>query len=93
MAYSTSYTASLSNGIKDIAGHGLTPNPTRWSFTTAPDTISPTVTTKAPLAGATGVAVSSTVTATFSEAVKSLYCNWYYVYTQGQVLGPVSQER
>ena len=71
LAYSTSYTASLSNGIKDIAGNGLTPNPTRWSFTTARDTISPTVSTKAPLAGATGVAVSSSVTATFSEAVQS----------------------
>ena len=71
LAYSTSYTASLSNGIKDIAGNGLTPNPTRWSFTTARDTISPTVTTKAPLAGATGIVVSSSVTATFSEAVKS----------------------
>jgi len=38
-------------------------------FAPGPDTIPPTVTTVAPLAGATGVAVTAIVSATFSEAI------------------------
>jgi subtilisin len=71
LAYSTSYTAAVTNGIKDLAGNLLTPK--SWSFTTAAqsDTTSPTVTSTSPATSATGITVTSSITATFSEAVQS----------------------
>ena len=70
LAYSTAYTATVS-GAKDLAGNAM--SPVSWSFTTAAasDTTAPTVTSKSPASGATGVAVGTAVTATFSEAVQS----------------------
>jgi methionine-rich copper-binding protein CopC len=68
LAYSTTYTATVS-GAKDTAGDPMTA-PVSWSFTTAALAL-PTVTTHTPASGATSVAVSSTVTATFNEAVQS----------------------
>ena len=48
-------------------------SPVSWSFTTAgaPDTTPPTVTSRSPASGATNVAVNTTVSGTFSEAVQS----------------------
>src|SRR4029079_3571694 len=71
---STPYTATVTTGVKDIAGNFLTPAKS-WSFTTAsttppPDNTPPTVTSTTPSGGATGVAVTSSITATFSEAVQ-----------------------
>jgi methionine-rich copper-binding protein CopC len=67
---STTYTATVS-GAQDLAGNPMTA-PVSWSFTTfVPDTNPPTVTTKSPAAGATNVPLSTTVSATFSEAVQS----------------------
>ena len=70
LAAGTTYTASVS-GAKDTAGNVMTA--TSWTFTTAasppPDTTPPTVTSRTPAAGATGVPTSTSVTATFSEAV------------------------
>ena len=43
-------------------------SPFSWSFTTGP---APAVTSETPASGATGVAVSSPITATFNEAVQS----------------------
>ncbi len=72
LADSTTYTVSVS-GAADAAGNVM--DPVSWSFTTAaappPDTTPPTVTAKTPAANATGVDVSTTVTATFSEAVQA----------------------
>ena len=46
-------------------------DPVTWSFTTdAPDTTKPTVTSRTPAPGATGVATGTTVTGVFSEAVQ-----------------------
>src|SRR5919197_147126 len=70
LAFDTTYTASLSSAITDTSGNPL--SPVTWSFHTeaAPqDTTPPTVTSKSPASGATGVAVATNVTATFSEAV------------------------
>ena len=71
LAASTTYTASVS-GAADGAGNTM--DPVTWMFTTAApppaDTTPPTVTAKTPAAGATGVATSTTVTATFSEALQ-----------------------
>jgi hypothetical protein len=67
----TLYTAHLTSGITDTAGNPL--SPVDWSFTTAdvppPDTTPPTVTNRSPGVDATGVSVSSNVTATFDEPV------------------------
>jgi hypothetical protein len=67
---STAYTATITTRAKDLSGNGLATNFV-WSFTTgaAPDTEAPTVASVTPVDGATGVLVSQTVTATFSEAM------------------------
>jgi methionine-rich copper-binding protein CopC len=73
LAAGTKYTATLTAGIKDLAGNALTA--TSWSFTTGSsggDTTPPTVTAKSPPSGATGVATSTAVTATFSEPVQNV---------------------
>src|SRR5208282_2920375 len=67
LAYGTSYTATVS-GAKDTAGDPMS-GPVTWSFTT--DAVQPAVASHTPLSGATGVAVSSPLTATFNEAVQS----------------------
>lgn len=73
LAPATSYTATVRGGgtdprVKDLAGNALAASVT-WTFTTATpsDTTPPTVTAVTPPAGATGVSVGTTVTATFSE--------------------------
>ena len=73
LSSSTVYTATVSggaNGVKNPAGNALAADAS-WSFATAAaaDTTPPTVTANTPASGATGVATSSTVTVTFSEAM------------------------
>ena len=74
LATSTTYTATVTGGaagVKDSAGNALATDRT-WSFTTvAGDVTPPTVTTIAPASGAAAVALSSTVAATFSEAMNA----------------------
>ncbi len=73
---STTYTVTVRGGltdprVKDLAGNALLADST-WSFTTvAPDTTAPTITARAPAAGATSVAVGTAVTVTFSEAINA----------------------
>ncbi|MET3770439.1 Ig-like domain-containing protein [Arthrobacter nitrophenolicus] len=62
----TIYTATISTGAKDLAGNALASAKT-WTFTA--DATPPTVTATTPGDGATGVAVATNVTATFSEAM------------------------
>jgi hypothetical protein len=71
LAASTSYTATITTGVKDIAGNSMAANKV-WSFTTAAaaDTTSPTVVSTNPASGATGIPISSSVAATFSESVQ-----------------------
>jgi hypothetical protein len=73
LAASTTYTATITTGATDLAGNGLATNYV-WTFTTgaAPDTTAPTVTLTVPANGATGVAINSSVSATFSEAMNPL---------------------
>src|SRR5207249_3317510 len=67
----TTYTATITTGVKDLAGNAMTANYV-WTFTTiVPDTTPPTVASTNPANGATGVTVNSPITATFSEAVQS----------------------
>ncbi|MDP4263601.1 MAG: Ig-like domain-containing protein [Bacteroidota bacterium] len=68
---STVYTATITggaSGVKDLAGNAMVNNFV-WSFTTLADVIPPTVTSVSPLSGATGVSVSTAVSAIFSEAM------------------------
>jgi len=69
LAYSTTYTATITTGVQSSAGTALASNYT-WSFTTAP-VPPPTVTAVTPTIGATSVAISSAVTATFSVAMNA----------------------
>ena len=66
LAYNTTYTATVS-GAKDNAGVSMScPSPGR-----SPPTPRLAVTSKSPAGGATGVAVLTTATATFNEAVQA----------------------
>jgi Domain of unknown function (DUF4082)/Bacterial Ig-like domain/Bacterial Ig domain len=68
LAASTIYTASVR--ATDLAGNQM-PSPVTWSFTTAlADTQPPTVTGRTPAPEATGVATTTTATATFNESVQ-----------------------
>jgi len=69
LAYSTTYTATLTTGVQSTAGTALASNYT-WSFTTAA-VPPPTVTAVTPANASTGIAITSAVTATFSEAMNS----------------------
>jgi hypothetical protein len=70
---STVCTATITTGVKDVAGNALASAFT-WTFTTgaALDTTPPTVVSTLPLANATGVALNTLVTATFSEPMNPL---------------------
>lgn len=69
LSSSTSYIVTVTTGVKDLAGNAMTVNKV-WSFTTA-DTTPPTVTSTNPANSATDIAVTSSITATFNEAVQS----------------------
>jgi ketosteroid isomerase-like protein len=68
---STSYTAAITTGAKNPAGVALAANYV-WTFTTAPPA---TVISTIPARGATGVAVNTAVSATFSEAMNPATIN------------------
>jgi predicted small lipoprotein YifL/methionine-rich copper-binding protein CopC len=70
LTYGTLYTATVSAGVRDLAGNAM-PNDYVWNFTTgaAPDTLPPSVTATTPAPGATGVAVTIAPGVTFSEPV------------------------
>jgi len=72
----TTYTATITTGAKDLLGEGLASDYI-WSFTTgdAADTTPPGVISTGPPQGAADVAVSSPVTATFSEAMTASTIN------------------
>lgn len=76
LAYSTTYTGTITTGVRDLVGNAMAADYI-WSFTTgqAPDTTPPTVTAVSPGIGATNVPVTSTLTATFSEAIDNSTIN------------------
>ncbi|MBI5904750.1 MAG: Ig-like domain-containing protein [Deltaproteobacteria bacterium] len=73
LSYSTTYTATVTTGVLDLANNALASNHV-WTFTTgaAADTTPPTVGSTSPSNNQTGVAANTAVTANFSEAVKSV---------------------
>lgn len=66
----STFTATLTTGVRDTAGTALAGNYV-WSFTTgsAQDTTPPTVTSTVPAAGALSVGVNSKIAVTFSKAM------------------------
>jgi len=73
LAMGTLYTATITNGVKDLLGNSMVANYV-WSFTTGSSnsTALPVVSFIFPLAGATNVSVNAAVSATFSEAMNPL---------------------
>jgi hypothetical protein len=65
-----SYSATITTGVKDLAGNALAANAS-WNFTTgsAPDTAFPVVQTFSPPAGATNVPVDAPITVSFDEPI------------------------
>lgn len=68
LSMATTYTATIS-GAQDAAGNTMTS--VTWSFTTVADAGAPTVISRTPAKDAKGVAINSSLTATFSEPVQS----------------------
>jgi methionine-rich copper-binding protein CopC len=66
---STAYTATVTTGVKDLAGNAAVSH--TWGFTTGTttDTTAPTVSSTDPADTATGVLTNRNITATFSEAI------------------------
>ena len=87
----TGYVATITLGAKNPAGTSLV-LPFVWVFTTAvtPDTTKPLVTFVTPLDGATGVPISTSVTAMFSEVMSAVgYTSPYpFILQQGATLIP-----
>jgi hypothetical protein len=73
LANGTTYTATIrggASGVKDAAGNALASDYS-WTFTTVTDTTPPSITSVSPVNGATSVAATTTVTASFSERMMS----------------------
>jgi hypothetical protein len=69
LAPNTAYTATIGTGASDLAGNPLQVK--TWTFTTgaSADVTAPVVNATLPASAATGVAISTAITVTFSEAM------------------------
>jgi Bacterial Ig-like domain len=70
LAGNTAYTATITTGVKDAAGNAMAVNYV-WSFTAGAtaDTTPPMVSSTSPADGAIGVAINTSISATFSETM------------------------
>jgi O-glycosyl hydrolase len=73
LAYNTQYTATITTGVQSLVGTALAANYS-WSFTTA-EASAPAVTVVSPKAGATDVAIATSITATFNQAMTGTTIN------------------
>jgi len=86
LANNTLFTATVTTGAKNPAGTPLAANFV-WTFTTAPP---PVVVSAIPINGATAVAVNTTISATFSEAMNPATINAATFTVTGPGAAPVS---
>ena len=91
LAYNTFYIATVTAGVKDLAGNALE-NEVIWSFTTAAetDTSAPSIISVSPSKSATGVQVNTTLKAAFSEAMNALSLTMATFTLSGGVGGAVT---
>jgi hypothetical protein len=68
LALSTTYSVTVTRGIKDLAGNPLADEVT-WSFRTALDRTPPTIKERSPGENATGVPVNTNISVSFDEQV------------------------
>ncbi|MDO8500262.1 MAG: Ig-like domain-containing protein, partial [Gemmatimonadaceae bacterium] len=73
LAQSTGYSVTVSTGVKDAAGNALAA-PFQFAFSTG-DTAAPTIVARTPTNGATGIAINTNVTVTFSEPMNATTIN------------------
>ena len=86
LANGTQYTATLTGGasaIRDLAGNALATS--TWTFRTVADTTAPTVTSRVPGPGATGVGRNANVVVTFSEPVTNVTTTTFTLTNQAGV--------
>jgi ice-binding like protein/Big-like domain-containing protein len=86
LAANTLFTATITTGAKDPAGAALAANFV-WTFTTAAP---PTVVSTVPVNGATTVALNTTITAAFSEAMNPTTINGTTFTVTGPGAAPVA---
>jgi hypothetical protein len=91
LAYDTFYSATITAGVKDLAGNTLE-NDFTWSFTTATeiDTTAPTVVSVFPPENANDVPVNTILKAIFSEAVNASSLTTAAFTVSGGVHGTVT---
>jgi len=66
----TVYRAMITTGVMDLAGNAMTsPYVWRWITSTIPDITKPVMSSTTPANNATGVAINSTISATFNEVM------------------------
>ncbi|MBF0502918.1 MAG: Ig-like domain-containing protein [Candidatus Riflebacteria bacterium] len=85
LAFNSTYTFTITTGVKDLAGNPMAANYT-WTFSTGavPDTTPPTVASTDPASGAVSVAINKTLVSIFSESMDSTTINT----TNFTVIGP-----
>lgn len=74
LSASTIYTATITSAVTDASGTPLAANYT-WTFTTSATDLAPTVISTLPGNSATGISTSTSVSATFSEAMSAASIN------------------
>lgn len=75
LAYESAYTATITNGAKNLGGTPLASNYV-WTFTTGmPAPVAPVVTATLPTNGAANVSIDQALNATFSESMSSSTIN------------------
>ena len=93
LALNTAYTATITTGAQDVSGNALASN-FAWTFTTSPVACAsappPAVISVTPPNAAIGVCPTTTVTATFNEAMNPTTINTTTVKLAGPGVTPVT---